>query len=54
MQSQEPQIKIMAHPYNRSKIRKLRSPDPCLYFEVTLAHYAHGLIQSGLPTELKK
>ena len=25
-----------------------------LYLEVTLAYYAHGLIQSGLPTELKK
>ena len=26
----------------------------CLSFEVTLAHHAHGLMQSGLTTELKK
>ena len=27
---------------------------PCLSFEEPLAPFAHGLIQSGLPTELKK
>ena len=27
---------------------------PCSFFEVILAPYAHGLMQSGLPTELKK
>ena len=25
----------------------------CLSFEVLLAHYGNGLMQSGLPTELK-
>ena len=27
---------------------------PCLSFEEPLAPFAHGLMQSGLPTELKK